>query len=76
MEPEKSLVIYIVSGQCAVLLWVVSVLLRNGTQIAVLQKTVDELTEDMRSFLKKEVDTLTILSDRITTIAERITTTK
>lgn len=54
----EEVVIWILGGYGVVMLAVGSTILRQSTQIAVLQKSVDILTSQVQIFIKTEVDTL------------------
>lgn len=54
----EEVVIWILGGYGVVLMAVGSTILRQSTQIAVLQKSVDVMTNQVQIFIKTEVDTL------------------
>lgn len=54
----QDVVAWVLSGYGVVLLAVGGTVLRQSTQIAVLQKSVDIMTHQVQIFIKTEVDTL------------------
>lgn len=65
MESTNSLILWVLAGYGAFNLWMLAEQIKTSKQIAVLQKTVDELNMDVREFLRTEVDALkAIASDR------------
>ncbi len=64
MAEGTTVILTILGAYGVVNLWLVSEQLRNSKQIAVLQATVDRLSQDVRTFLKTETDVLTKLFER------------
>lgn len=65
MEQNPELVYWILGGFGVLLFYMLTEQIKSSKQIAVLQKTVDDLSEDMRMFLRTEIDTLKQLTKRI-----------
>jgi len=65
----EEVVIWILGGYGVVMLAVGSTILRQSTQIAVLQKSVDILTSQVQIFIKTEVDTLKDIARQASKIA-------
>lgn len=54
----QEIVLWVLGGYGVVLVAVGGTVLRQSTQIAVLQKSVDIMTHQVQIFIKTEVDTL------------------
>ncbi len=60
---QTNLILWVLGGFGFVLFYILIEQIKSNKQIAVLQKTVDDLQDDLRVFLKTEVDTLKAISD-------------
>lgn len=61
----QDVVAWVLSGYGVVLLAIGGTVLRQSTQIAVLQKSVDIMTHQVQIFIKTEVDTLKEIANGI-----------
>lgn len=65
MESTDSLVLWVLGGYGFVLFYILLEQIKSNKQVAILQNTVADLKEDVRTFLRTEIDTLKVLiSDR------------
>jgi hypothetical protein len=58
LSQMQDVVLWVLGGYGVVLFAVGGTVLRQSTQIAVLQKSVDVMTHQVQIFIKTEVDTL------------------
>lgn len=55
---NQEVIYWILGGLFAILFYYATEMIKLSRQVAVLQKTVDDLAADVREFLKTEIDTL------------------
>lgn len=61
MESTDNLVLWVLGGYGFVLFYILLEQIKSNKQVAILQNTVADLKEDVRTFLRTEIDTLKVL---------------